>query len=222
MRERAADPSPSSLDAELERLRALTCIKWSWHDDDVLPAWVADMDLPPAPVSVEAVRALVERGDFGYNMAAEFALPAAFADWQESSHGWRPAEKHTRVFCDVMQGVETALWLHTSPGDGVVVFTPIYPPFLGAVAKSKRRLRDCPLDPDGWRLDVERLERVVDSDTKAILLCNPHNPTGRALSRDELAAIAEVAERHDLLIISDEIWGDLAPVSYTHLTLPTN
>ena len=75
---------------EIDRLRSLTCAKWTWHDADVIPAWVADMDLPPLPAAVDAVRALVDRGDFGYNMAAEFKLAEAFADWQEASHGWRP------------------------------------------------------------------------------------------------------------------------------------
>ena len=78
------------LGVDLERLRSLTCAKWNWHDADVIPAWVADMDLPPVPAAVDAVRALVDRGDFGYNMAAEFKLPQAFADWQDASHGWRP------------------------------------------------------------------------------------------------------------------------------------
>jgi cysteine-S-conjugate beta-lyase len=207
------------LGVEIERLRALSCIKWTWHEPDVLPAWVADMDLPPAPVSVEAVRALVDRGDFGYNMTAEAKLPAAFAAWQEASHGWQPSEEHTRVFCDVMQGVQTAMWLHTKPGDGVVVFTPVYPPFLGSVVRSGRRLVECPLDTDGWRLDPEVLTAVVDDTTTAILLCNPHNPTGRVFTREELEAIAEVAERRDLLIISDEIWADLTHPGQRHIPM---
>lgn len=204
---------------ELDRLRSLTCFKWTMFDPDVLPAWVADMDLPPAPVSVQAVRALVDRGDFGYNNAAERHLAEAFADWQESSHGWHPEPKEVRVFCDVMQGVEIALWLGTQPGDGVVVFTPVYPPFLGSVTKSGRRLVECPLDPDGWRLDPERLASVIDAGTKAILLCNPHNPTGRAFTREELGAIAEVAEKHDLLVISDEIWADLVHPGAKHIPM---
>ena len=214
-----ADRTPPVLGAELERLRALSCIKWTWHDPDVLPAWVADMDLPPAPASVEAVRALVDRGDFGYNMTAESKLATAFVDWQEARHGWRPSEEHVRVFCDVMQGVETALWLHTSPGDGVVVFTPVYPPFLRSVSKSGRRIVECALDPMAWRLDPERLAASIDAGTKAILLCNPHNPTGRVFARDELAAIAEVAERHDLLVISDEIWADLTHPGARHIPM---
>ncbi len=207
------------LGVEIDRLRSLTCAKWTWHDPDVLPAWVADMDLPPVPAAVDAVRALVDRGDFGYNMAAEMQLPAAFAAWQKRHFGWELDEKRVRVFCDVMQGVETALWLHTEPGDGVVVFTPVYPPFLKTVAKSGRCVVDCPLDPVGWRLDPERLESVVDSRTTAILLCNPHNPTGRAFSREELQAIADVAERHDLLVISDEIWADLRHPGAKHIPM---
>ena len=207
------------LGADLDRLRSLTCIKWSRYDDDVIPAWVADMDLAPAPVTVEAVRALVECGDFGYNFAAAAQLPEVFSAWEEKHHGWRPDPAGVRVFCDVMQAVETAIWLHTEPGDGVVLFTPVYFPFFPAVTSTGRRIVDCPLDPDGWRIDPERLAAVIDSTTRAILLCNPHNPTGRVFDAEELGAIAEVAERHDLLVISDEIWGDLTHPGAKHVPI---
>jgi len=204
-------------DLDLERLRSLTCIKWTWHDPDVLPAWVADMDLPPAPVTVDAVRALADRGDFGYNFAAAMQLPGLFSEWEERRHGWKPAEKHVRVFCDVMQAVETTLWLHTEPGDGVVLFTPVYHPFYPAITSTGRRVVPVPLDPKGWRLDPERLASAIDATTTAILLCNPHNPTGRVFDAEELAAIADVAERHDLLVVSDEIWGDIVHPGSVHI-----
>ncbi|MBI5231420.1 MAG: putative C-S lyase [Coriobacteriales bacterium] len=203
--------------ADLARLRSLTCAKWTWYGSDVLPAWVADMDFAPAPVVVDAVRALVDRGDFGYNFSAECQLASAFVEWQERRHGWTPDPRKLRTFCDVMQGVELALWLHTQPGDGVVVLTPIYPPFIKAVERSGRRMIDCPLDPDGWRLDRELLESLVDDKTTAILLCNPHNPTGRVFDADELGAIADVAERVDALVISDEVWGDVVFPGSKHL-----
>jgi cystathionine beta-lyase len=206
---------------ELERLRSLSCIKWTWHDPDVLPAWVADMDLAPVPAAVEAVRALVERGDFGYNMTAESKLAGAWCAWQSERNGWSPDDKLTRVFCDVMQGVEATLWLSTEPGDGVVAFTPVYPPFLRTVSANKRRIVECPLlQEEGWRLDPERLNAAIDDGTRAILLCNPHNPTGRAFSREELRAIADVAETRDLIIISDEIWGDLIHPGAEHIPMP--
>lgn len=205
---------------DLERLRSLTSIKWNRFDDDVLPAWVADMDLPPAPVSVEAVRALVDRGDFGYNFHAAKQLPEVFSAWEERRHGWRPDPERVRVFCDVMQAVDVALWTHCKPGDGVIVFTPVYPPFLRSATAGGRRMIDCPLKRDGWRLDPERLAAAAaEPGARAILLANPHNPTGRAFSAEELGAIALVAERHDLLIVSDEIWCDVVHPGSTHVPL---
>ena len=206
---------------ELERLTSLTCVKWTRYDADVIPAWVADMDLPPAPVAVEAVRALVDRGDFGYNFAAHGRLPEAFAEWEAHRHGWTPDACKVRIFCDVLQAIDVVLWLYTQPGDGVVLFTPVYPPFFPAVEASGRRVVDCPLDPDGWRLDPQVLQDAIDERTRAILLCNPHNPTGRVFTRDELRAIAEFAHERDLLVISDEIWADVVFPGATHVPFPS-
>lgn len=221
-----ADPSApraaqdaDELGANLDRLRSQTCIKWSHFDDDVLPAWVADMDLAPALSVIHAVSALAQRGDFGYNFAAAAQLADVFSAWEEKRHGWRPDPARVRMFCDVMQAVETALWLHTEPGDGVVLFTPVYHPFYPAVTSTGRRVIDCPLDPNGWRLDPERLSAAIDSTTRAILFCNPHNPTGRVFDAEELAAVADVAIRHDLLVISDEIWGDLVHEGARHVPI---
>lgn len=207
----------STCEADLERLRSLTCIKWTRYPADVIPAWVADMDLAPAPAAVHAVHELVERGDFGYNFAAHAQIPDAFCAWQEHGHGWRPVAEQVRLFCDVMQAVETALWLHTEPGDGVVLFTPVYHPFFPAITSTGRRVVECPLEAPGWRIDPELLASAIDGTTRAILLCNPHNPTGRVFDAEELAAIAEVAERHDLLVISDEIWADLVHPGAKHV-----
>ena len=193
--------------ADLDRLRSLTCIKWTRYGEDVIPAWVADMDLAPAPAIVEALRGLVERGDFGYNFAAAAQLPETFSTWEQQHFGWRPDPERTRVFCDVMQAVDTTVWLHTEPGEGVVLFTPVYHPFFPTVTSTGRRIVECPLEPDGWRIDPERLESVIDAGTRAILTCNPHNPTGRAFDAEELAAIADVAERHKLWLHIDAAYG---------------
>lgn len=204
-------------ETEIERLRSLTCAKWTWFDPDVIPAWVADMDLAPAPVAVDAVRALLDRGDLGYNFAAAYKVPEVFAERQQRRFGWRPDVERVRLFCDVMQAVETVLWLHTSPGDGVVLFTPVYHPFFHAIEGCGCRLVDVPLEPGSWRLDPERLEAAIDTGTRVILTCDPHNPSGRCFTRDELAAVAAVAERHDLLVISDEIWSDLVFTGAQHI-----
>lgn len=214
-------PDTTDLTADLARLRALSGIKWSRYPDDVMASWVADMDVPTAPAVVEAVRALVERADFGYTFGAQAKLPEAWSEWMATRHGWRPDPKRVRVFTDVLQAVDLALHLRTKPGDGVVLLTPVYPPFFQMVQSPGRRVIDCQLDPDGWHLNPRRLEASIDSTTTAILLCNPHNPTGRAFTRDELAAIADIAERHDLLIISDEIWADVVYPGAKHIPIAT-
>jgi cystathionine beta-lyase len=173
------------------------------------------MDLPPAPPVAAALRNLVGRGDFGYNMQAVSALPEVFAAWYGSRHGWRPDPAHVRVFTDVLQAVDLALWLGTGPGDGVVLFTPVYPPFFGCIEAIGRRVVDCPLEVPALWVERDALDDAIDRaaasgiTTRAILLCNPHNPTGRVFGAHELAAVAEVARERDLLIISDEIWADV-------------
>lgn len=211
------EPHDSQLATDLARLRCSTGVKWTRYPDDVLPCWVADMDLPTAPVVQGALAALVERGDFGYHFRAASAIPADFSRWTAERHGWRPNESHVRVFCDVLQAVDLALWLGTRPDDGVVLFTPVYPPFFECITGIGRRVVDCPLDPDGWRIDAARLEACIDERTTAVLLCSPHNPTGRVFTTEELAAVADVAERHDLLVISDEIWADLVFSGSRHI-----
>ncbi len=210
-----------TIGADLDRLRSLRGIKWSRYaeaESDVLSAWVADMDIEPAPVAVAAVQGIVDRRDFGYNAATRAALPVAWAAWQERRHGWLPDVENMRLFTDVLHAIDMALWLWTVPGDGIVLFTPIYHPFLRSVSHDGRRLIDCPLTDD-FRIDAERLESVVDERTRVILTCNPHNPSGRVFDRAELEAVAEVAERHDLLILSDEIWADIVFPGHQHIPM---
>lgn len=202
-------------------LRRLTGIKWTRHDKDVLPAWVADMDLPPPDLAKQAIIDLVDRGDFGYNKTAAEQLPEAFCAWQSRYHGWDTNPEHVTVFNDVLHAISTAIWLHTDPGDGIVLLTPIYPPFINVVEGAGRRVVDVTLDPDGWRLDPQRLADAVDERTSAVLLCSPHNPTGRVFDQEERSAIAEVVVANDLLLISDEVWGDLIHPGRTHVPMST-
>ncbi len=206
------------LTVEESRCRVRVGVKWSKHGSDVLPAWVADMDFdPPAPV-LDAIRGHVDRGDLGYGPFAG-ELVEHYASWQERRHGWRPEVGGLRAFTSALHALETALWNTTERGDGVVVFTPIYYPFLDAIADSGRRRVDVPLDPDGWRISPDRLAASIDDTTRVILFCTPHNPTGRVFDDEEVAAVAEVAERHDLLVITDEIWGELVHPGAVHRPL---
>ena len=201
-----------------ERSRSRVGVKWTKHGPDVVPAWVADMDFdPPMPV-LEALRGHLDRGDLGYGpFAGELAVH--YANWQERHHGWRPDVERIVPFTSALHALEVALWNTTERGDGVVVFTPIYYPFLDAIADSGRRRVDVPLDPDGWRIDPDRLADAIDDTTRVVLFCNPHNPTGRVFDDDEIAAVADIAERHDLLVITDEIWGELVHPGSAHRPL---
>ncbi len=221
MTEQAASPDRRHGDGPEERsvaeLRSLEGIKWGRYEPPVLSAWVADMDLAPPAVIVDALTRFAAGRDFGYNFAAADQLAATFCDWQIEHHGWRPDQGKVRRFCDVLQAIDAAIWLHTDPGDGIMLLTPIYPPFLTAVNGSQRRLVDVPLDAsDNWRLDPERLDAAIDDGTRVLLLCHPHNPTGRSFDAAEREAIAKVVVEHDLLLISDEVWADLTHPGVVH------
>jgi bifunctional pyridoxal-dependent enzyme with beta-cystathionase and maltose regulon repressor activities len=207
------------MEASLERLRALDGVKWRRHGGEVLAAWVADMDFDTAPVIKRAIIDMAERGDLGYNAIALEALVPAWLDWQERYHHWRPDAEECRSFTGVLHALDMVMMLHTAPGDGVVVFSPIYPPFRSVIEHSGRRVVDVALTGPDWGLDPEHFESHLDADTRVVLFCQPHNPLGRVFDADEVHGFAEVVERHDLLVISDEIWGDLTHDEHRHLPL---
>ena len=214
------------LGANLERLHSLSGVKWTNDPDrDVIPSWVADMDFEVSPAIKDAMQAVIERGDTGYNVHAKQQLIEAWGDWQERHFGWRPPEEESMVFTATLNCLNLVMEFMTEPGDGVVVFTPIYYPFRAIINDTGRRLVDVPLDGPDWRFDPERFEAAIDPTTKLVLWCNPHNPLGRMFDAEEIAAFAEVVERHDLLVISDEIWCDLTfdgghiPLSLNHESL---
>lgn len=204
---------------DIERLRALSGIKWKRWDDDVIPAWVADMDFATAPAIVDALRQMVDSSDFGYNLTSfDDSIPRLWADWSERRFRWRPDPEQTRVFSTTLQPIAVALSIATSPGDGVVLFTPVYAPFFGIVEGAGRELVEYKLDQTEWRIDIDALRAAITPGTRAMLLCNPHNPSGRAFDASELAAVAQIAEEFDLLVISDEIWQDFVyPGGASHI-----
>lgn len=202
---------------DLRRLRAITGVKWCHFDDDVIPAWVADMDFATAPEIIDALRSMVEASDFGYNMVSFGEdVPTAWARWSARRFGWQPDIERVRTFSTSLQAVAAALHLGTEPGDGVLLMTPVYPPFFAMIEKAGRRIVEYRLDEHGHRIDVEAL-RACAQGVSAVILCNPHNPTGRAFDADELGAVASVAEELGLLVISDEIWQDIVYEPNRHI-----
>ncbi len=207
----------------VDELRARRGGKWRTHPPEVLPAFVADMDFKVAPAIQEAMRQFVDKQDYGYGqMTDPVALFEAFSSWMARRHDWRPDPALTRVNSDVVQGLMATILAFSEPGDGVIAQTPIYPPFLRLIAESGRRLVENPLLDDGTRfvVDLEGLERVV-ADASMILLCNPHNPTGRVFERAELDGIATIAAAHNLTIVADEIHADLVFPGAMHVPMAT-
>ncbi|WP_225823484.1 MalY/PatB family protein [Streptomyces naphthomycinicus] len=210
-------------DLDVRALHRRPGAKWNRAAPDVLPAWIAEMDFPPAPSVREALLRCVEN-DLGYpswdGRHADNPLRAAFAERMRDRHGWILDPAQVREFTDINQGLQAVLNVATRPGDGVVVHTPTYPPFLETIAGMGRRLDPLPYTPDGdgWTFDADRLDRDLgERASRVLLLVNPHNPTGRVLRRDELETLAELALRHDLLVVADEIHSDLVHAPHRHI-----
>lgn len=213
--ETAAAVPAGDFDVPVEALRRRRGAKWSRFGPDVLPAWVADTDFVVAEPIRRAVAAATAASDLGYpDLGPERRCPpglaSAFVAWSSRRHGWEVEPERVEVLADVVQGIYVALETLSEPGDGVVVQPPVYPPFYAAVDETRRTLVENPLAPGPGRyeLDLDGL-RAAAARARVLLLCNPHNPTGRAFTRPELEAVAAVAEEHDLVVISDEIHADL-------------
>ncbi len=205
----------------IDQLRARGGGKWKKYPPDVIPAFVADMDFKVAPAVQRAIARLTDAQDYGYGqMTDSAALFEAFSDWMVRRHDWRPDPALTHANADVVQGLVATLVAFSEPGDGIIAQTPVYPPFLRCIADTGRRLVENPLLDDGTRyvVDLEVLERAAGQ-ASMILVCNPHNPTGRVFERAELEGIATIAAAHSLTIVADEIHADLVYPGAKHIPM---
>ena len=195
-----------------------TSLKWRTYPPDVLPLWVAEMDVHVAPAVQEAVAAALRTGDTGYPAGTPYA--EALADFAAKRWQWRFETNLTAIVPDVMLGAVELIKLVTRPGGAVIVNPPVYRPFYQFIAGVDRVALDAPLGPE-HRIDLDALERAFTVATAqgapaAYLLCNPHNPTGTAHTRDELTAVADLADRHGVCVIADEIHAPLVHPGSTH------
>ncbi len=182
-------------------------IKWRrYAGRDVIPMWVADMDFAAPPPVLDALSARIAHGVFGYADPWPSLVEAVQAGIARD-HGWHIEPDWLVWLPGVVTGFNVALRAVGQAGDGVFTATPVYPPFLHAPANFGQRLLTAPLVHDGrrWGWDWPATEAAIAGGARVFMLCNPHNPVGRVFDRDELTRIAELAERHDLVICSDEI-----------------
>jgi len=216
-------PTTDPLEVPLERLRRRTSEKWRHYEPDVLPVFVAEMDVDtPAPV-VAAVTAALADGDTGYQAGSRYQR--AFATFARERWGWAVDVSRTTTSAGVMHGALALIGLLTAPGGAVVVNTPVYPPFLDYPRAAGREVVTAPLGTTG-RLDLDVLERaftVAASRGPAVyLLCSPHNPTGTVHTREELEAVVALARRHGVTVVADEIHAPLTYVPFTPLLTVTD
>jgi cystathionine beta-lyase len=207
----AAAPNPLE-ELSLEQLRQRTSMKWRRYAADVLPLWVAEMDVRLAPAVAAALHRAVEIGDTGYPVGNEY--PEALQAFAKRRWGWDGVfVERTASVPDVMMGIVQVIRLVTDPGDPVVVNPPVYPPFYAFLSHDSRRVIEAPLGPD-LRLDLTALESAFRSARAgakkvAYLISNPHNPTGVVHTREELTAVAALARSFGVRVVSDEIHAPL-------------
>lgn len=195
----------------LAELRERSSEKWREYPADVLPLFVAETDFPLAPAVSSALRRAVEIGDTGY-VASRTPLAESFAAFARRRYGWDPDPTQMRSTADVSMGIVEILRRVTQPGERVVVTPPVYPPFYDLVAEAGAELERVPLRDTGtgWELDLDGIRGAFEDGATAILLCNPHNPTGTVHDRDSLAALADLADEFGVAVVSDEIHAPLA------------
>ncbi|WP_373944090.1 PatB family C-S lyase [Vibrio chagasii] len=182
-----------------------------YNTTDVFPYWVADMDFQIAEPITQELNRLVERGVYSYEFH-EQAVFEALSKWYAKRHGLNlSADKFVQV-PGVLSGIALLLRQFTNEGDGVLIHTPAYHQFSNLVNKAGREVVKSPLVNDGqsYRIDFEGMDQqIVDHKVKTMIFCNPHNPTGRVWTAQEIEQVVEIAKRHDVLIISDEIHSDI-------------
>lgn len=201
--------SPAPFEAlTLDELRLRTSIKWRMYPPDVLPLWVAEMDVMPAPAVVAALQDALRRGDVGYP-PLDTSYAEALADVAQRRWDWALDVTATQTVADVLTGVHHAVAALSAPGDVVLVPSPVYPPLLDFTAAMGRRVVPVPLTPAG-RLDLDAIGSAM-ADARVLLLCSPHNPTGTVHTADELRTVAALAEEHGVDVVVDEIHALLVP-----------
>lgn len=212
---------------EIVNREGTNCIKWDarkhiFNSDDLLPLWVADMDLKTPDFIVNAIKERAEHKIYGYTFKGD-SYYNAIIGWMNRRHKWNIKKEWISSSPGVVAGITYAIETFSKPGNGVIVQPPVYFPFFNCVTGTGRKIVENPLKLKNGRyyFDLEDLKTKIESDTKILLLCNPQNPGGMVWSKDELMELAQFCLENKILIISDEIHSDLAFSGYRHTPVAT-
>ncbi|MEP3632111.1 MAG: MalY/PatB family protein [Shimia thalassica] len=202
-------------------------VKWDMMEklygvpaEDGLAMWVADMDFRPPQCITDAVKGMTDHGIFGY-YGDESGYRSAICWWMKERHNWDVDPSHIFTSHGLVNGTAMCVDAYTAPGDGVVLFTPVYHAFARVISAAGREVVECKLNNNDGRyeMDFAAYDAQMTGNEKMVILCSPHNPGGRVWSREELQGVADFAKRHDLVLVSDEIHHDLVFPGNTHIPM---
>jgi cystathionine beta-lyase len=213
-------------DSEINR-RGTNSVKWDFAEQffqvkDILPMWVADMDFKaPGPV-IDALKQVAERGIFGYSVVPE-SYYDALIEWMRKRHNWDIQKEWVTLCPGVVPAIRLLVRAFTSPGDQVIVQSPVYYPFFDCIKDNGCEILDNPLQLNGnqYFMDLADLERKITPRTKMILLCSPHNPVSRVWRDEELLRLGKLCTGNDILVVSDEIHEDIVYEGFKHVPFTT-
>lgn len=217
------DPQDARFDTLIERC-GTDCAKWDGMEQSYgvspeggLAMWVADMDFRPPACVQQALSGMLDHGIYGY-YGNEDSYRAAIRWWMQERHGWTVAPEWIFNTHGLVNGTGLCIDAFTAPGDGVVLFTPVYHAFARVIKAAGRTVVECPLaNTDGrYEMDFDAYDAQMTGSETMVILCSPHNPGGRVWSKAELQHVADFARRHDLILVSDEIHHDLVMPGHTH------
>ena len=188
--------------------------------DDGIPMWVADMDFRPPKCISESIKKMYDHGVYGY-FGDDKDYLASIKWWMKTRHNWDIDLSWIFTTHGLVNGTSMAIQTYSDPGDGVVLFTPIYYVFFKQIKEGGREVLECPLvnNKGHYELDFEYYDSLMKGNEKVLVLSSPHNPGGRVWTQKELTEIASFAQKHDLVVVSDEIHNDLIMPGYKHIPM---
>lgn len=207
-----------NFDVGIER-RGTNCVKWDvpFVTEDVTPMWIADMDFRVAPAITENLKKIAEQGAFGYQFLSD-AYYDSVMNWMERRHGYHLEKDEIIYLPNVVSGLIHAVRTISNPGDEIIIMTPVYGPFYKVVNNTDRVLVESPMKNENgyYTMDLEDFESRITEKTKAVIICNPHNPVGRVWTKEELKALGDICVKHYLYILSDDIHSELVTKVHQH------
>ena len=204
--------------------KGINCVKWDvpFITEDIVPMWIADMDFEVAPAITEGLCKVAKQGTFGYQFLSNEYFNATI-NWMKHRHQYDVKREEIIHVPNIVLGLSLGIQSVSEPGDEIIIMTPVYGPFFEVVRDNNRVIVESPMKNENgyYTMDLEDFESRITDKTKAVIICNPHNPTGRVWKREELQELADICVKHGLYILSDDIHSEFRTEGYSHTFIAT-